>query len=341
VALTDVLGDQSLLFTVESVRDYRNYSGQYANLSGRWNWGVLASDFTIYYFPSQYSSTYTREGAIATERYTGAAGFAVYPLNKFNRVQFSAGYTRVKTDYQDPQVQQQIAQQAAAYGGQVPIYDGSTLPLTAGYTRETTRFREFGPLAGSTVNFRFEYSPGVSSFLSRRTIDVDARKYMRVGGTSMLLATRVRAYSSKGDQPQLFAFGGNMEMRGYDYRSFVGSEGFFAAAELRIPLIHLMATPIGLLGPVRGTVFGNIGGAHYPGEPFDFWTTEPGVSYVNDPLFGQPVDGLRLVDGRASFGVGLQAFLLGMPMHFDWSWLTDLQVRTASSRFQFWIGYDF
>jgi|GEM_PF-4433189 len=84
-----------------------------------------------------------------------------------------------------------------------------------------------------------------------------------------------------------------------------------------------------------------VGGAHYPGEPFDFWTKDPGVSYVNDPLFGQAVDGRRLVDGRASFGVGLQAFLLGMPMHFDWSWLTDLQVRSASARFQFWIGYDF
>ena len=164
---------------------------------------------------------------------------------------------------------------------------------------------------------------------------------MRVGGTSMLLATRVRAYSSKGEQPQLFAFGGNMEMRGYDYRSFVGSEGFFSAAELRIPIIDVMLTPIGLLGPVRGTVFGNVGGARYPGQPFDFWTKDPGVSYVNDPLFGQPVEGRRLVDGRGSFGVGIQAFLLGMPMHFDWSWLTDLKVRSASSRFQFWIGYDF
>jgi hypothetical protein len=102
-----------------------------------------------------------------------------------------------------------------------------------------------------------------------------------------------------------------------------------------------MLTPIGLLGPVRGTVFGNIGGAHYPDEPFQFWTKGAGVSYVNDPLFGQAVEGRRLVDGRASFGIGIQAFLLGMPMHFDWSWLTDLKVRSTSPRFQFWIGYDF
>ena len=341
VALTDVLGDQSFLFTVASVRDYRNYSGQYTNLSSRWNWGVLASDFTRYYFPSLYSYSYSRSDAVATERYTGAAAFAVYPLDKFNRIQFTAGYTRIKSEYQDPTIQFEIEQQAAAYGGRVPIYDGSSLPFSVAFTRETTRFREFGPLSGSTANLRFEYAPGINGLISRRTFDFDVRKYMRVGGTSMLLATRLRAYVSRGDQPQLFGFGGNMEMRGYDYLSFVGSEGFYANAELRIPLIDLMATPIGLLGPVRGTVFGNIGGAKYPGQPYDFWTKGPGVSYVNDPLFGQTVDGRRLVDGRASYGIGLQAFLLGMPMHFDWSWLTDLKVRSLSSRFQFWIGYDF
>jgi outer membrane protein assembly factor BamA len=339
IALTDVLGDQSILFTAASVRDFRNYSAQYANLSGRWNWGVLASDYTIYYFPSVYSSSYTRDGAIGTERYTGAAAFAVYPLNKFNRIQVSAGYTRVKTSYQDPL--QQI--QDAALSGQelVPIYDGTTLPLTIGFTRETTRFREFGPLSGSTIDLSLEYSPGIGSFLSRTTFEFDARKYMRVGGTSMLLATRVRGFSSKGDQPRLFGFGGNMELRGYDYLSFVGSQGFFANAELRIPIIDVMLTPIGLLGPVRGTVFGGMGGAKYPGQPYKFWTNDPGVSLVNDPLFGQPTEGLRLVDGRASFGVGIAAMLLGMPMHFDWTWFTDLQVRSASSRFQFWIGYDF
>ena len=343
VALTDVLGDQSFVFTASSIREYRNYSGQYANLSSRLNWGVQASDFTWYAFsPYQISSFYTRDGALYSERYTGATGFAVYPLNKFNRIQLSAGYFRVKTSYQDPDLQQQILQQAALLGQTgFSLYDGSTLPLSLGYTRETTRFREFGPLSGSTVNVSFEYSPGPGSFLSRKTIDFDARKYLRIGGTSMLLATRVRGFKSTGDQPRYFGFGGNMELRGYNYLSFVGSSGFFANAELRIPLINLMATPIGIMGPVRGTFFGGVGGAHYPGEPFQFWTKGPGVSFVNDPLFGQAVDGRRLVDGRASFGVGVEAFLLGLPMHFDWSWLTDLKVRSTSPRFQFWIGYDF
>ena len=345
VAMTDVLGDQTFIFTASSVRDYRNYQAQYANLSSRLNWGVTASDFTVYYFPYQSyyttASLYTRQGAIGTERYTGATGFALYPLDKFNRIEVSAGYMRVKTAYQDAQAQADIQAQAALFGQLIPTYSGSFAPLSVGYTRETTRFREFGPLSGSTVNLSFELAPKIGSFISRKTVEFDGRKYLRVGGTSMLLATRVRAFASSGDQPRLFGFGGNMEMRGYNYLSFVGTKGFFANAELRLPLIEAMLTPIGLLGPVRGTVFGNIGAAKYPGQTFQFSTTGPGVSYVNDELFGQAVDGRRLVDGRASFGIGLQAFLLGMPMHFDWSWLTDLKVRSTSPRFQFWIGYDF
>ena len=342
VVLTDVLADQNFVFTASSIREYRNYAAQYTNQAQRLNWGVLASDTTYYAFsPYQYSSLYTRDGALYTERYTGAVGFGTYPLNKFNRVQVSAGYFRVKTSYPDPQTELDVLLQAQLQGAYVPIYEGSTIPLSIGYTRETTRFREFGPLAGSTVNLSFEYSPSIGSFVARRTVELDARKYMRVGGTSMLLATRFRGFASSGEQPRLFYFGGNMEMRGYNYLSFVGSKGFFANAELRIPLIEAMLTPIGVMGPVRGVAFGGVGAAKYPGEPFSFWTNQPGVSYVNDSLFGQPVEGRRLVDGRASFGVGVQAFLLGMPMHFDWTWLTDLKVRTTSPRFQFWIGYDF
>ena len=43
-----------------------------------------------------------------------------------------------------------------------------------------------------------------------------------------------------------------------------------------------------------------------------------------DPVYGPPktIDGFKLVDGRASYGVGLETFALGFPIHFDWSWRT-------------------
>jgi hypothetical protein len=75
------------------------------------------------------------------------------------------------------------------------------------------------------------------------------------------------------------------------------------------------------------------------------------------PILGDPqtVSGFRLKDGRASYGVGLETFALGFPIHFDWSWRTLLnkswedvlfanQGGSADFRkpqFAVWIGYDF
>jgi outer membrane protein assembly factor BamA len=155
-------------------------------------------------------------------------------------------------------------------------------------------------------------------------------------------------------------------MRGYEYLQFIGHKAFFANAELRFPLIEAMLTPVGVLGGLRGTFFFNVSGAGFQGLPFTFSRSDtevitPTLGFDIDPfgnlipIQGTPivVDGFRLVDGRASYGIGLQSFLLGFPMHFDWSWRTlfnegyeDALIFGGSAafrkpRFSFWIGYDF
>jgi outer membrane protein assembly factor BamA len=173
-------------------------------------------------------------------------------------------------------------------------------------------------------------------------------------------------------------FGGNSEMRGYDYLEFVGQNAGFLNAELRFPFIEAMLTPIGILGGVRGVFFANLGAANWEGQPFKLYSRDaevvtPIVDYDVDeqtgagiPIFGTPrvIDGFRLVDGRASYGVGLETFALGFPIHFDWSWKTlfnkdwedalfslpctaDGQRNCGGSsafrkaKFAVWIGYDF
>ena len=75
------------------------------------------------------------------------------------------------------------------------------------------------------------------------------------------------------------------------------------------------------------------------------------------PVYGDPltVSGFRLQDGRASYGIGLQSFLLGFPLHVDYVWRTtfnkqweDLVFSSSGGssefrkgKFHFWIGYDF
>jgi outer membrane protein assembly factor BamA len=269
-----------------------------------------------------------------------------YPLDKFRRLSLNAGMLKLKQQFENP-VDEAIARERARQLG-VPffLFDGWIAPVGVTLVQETTRFREFGPLAGSTFALGVEFAPSLAGSLSRRTASVDMRKYLRIGGTSSLLAARVRGFWSGGENPAIFYFGGNMELRGFDYLSFAGTQGFHANVELRLPVIDVMRTPIGILGPVRGTAFFGIGAARYRDEPFTFASSDPGRSFVkldpNDPssFLGEPVTGFHLVDSIASYGFGLQFFFLGYPLHFDWSRRTDFQI-SSDYRFDFWVGFDF
>jgi hypothetical protein len=341
IVLSDVLGDQNFMATVYSARDYRTYEGTYINLARRLHFGLSAYDSTVFAYPSYYIPQYTygREGALYTQRATGGHVFAQYPLDKFRRLDLGAGVVRIEEQYADPELDAYIRELAAAQGLEPYQNNGTFAPLSVSLIQETTRFREFGPLSGSTFALAAQVAPGFAGLKSRYTFSADLRKYMNLG-SSTLFAARFKGFRSSGDNPDWFYFGGDMELRGFQYRSFVGNEGFFANLEFRFPIINVMATPIGLLGPLRGTLYAGMGGARLRGQEYTFWTTEPGVSYVKNP-YGDPVTGRHLVDGRASYGFGVQMVFLGYPMHFDWTKFTDLQSASNSWKFDFWLGFDF
>ncbi len=350
VALTDVLGDQLFTFQVLSVRSYRSYDVRYTNLSRRLHYGANVFDYTMFFYAQPYGTfgtgyygyyDITRDAAIATQRMTGAQVFAEYPLDKFRRIELGAGIMRTDTGYNNPAVEEEVCRNAILLGVPCFIYNGWSTPVSAYFVQETTRFAEFGPLTGSTFRLGVRVAPAVGGLLGRQTYDADLRKYLRLGSTSALLAFRARGFYSTGDNPDYFYFGGNMELRGYPYYGFAGNQGFHANAEFRIPIIHLALTPLGLIGPIRGAAFIGVGGARFKGENYTFASSDPGFSYINDPVFGEPTTGWRLVDGRASYGFGVELFFLGYPMHFDWSKFTDFAVTSNGWDFSFWIGYDF
>src|SRR5690606_16205253 len=244
------------------------------------------------------------------------------------------GISHYKEKYSDPEVEAQAqAYQEALYGTTI-FRNGTSYPIGVALTQETTIFRNYGPVAGSTFRASYQFAPKIGESLSRQTAELDARHYMRLASNGVL-ALRARGFRSWGDYPDFYFFGGNSEMRGYDYLSFVGQEAFFANAELRFPLIEAMLTPLGVMGGLRGTFFFNIGGAGYNQTGFTPWSSSSEsvtqvVDVVRDPstgaltpVFGTAnIEGFRLVDARASYGISLQTFALGFPMHFDWSWRT-------------------
>ena len=374
ITFTDVLGDRQFNVYASSISQYRSMAASYTDLSRRFQYSLQGYSTTLFYYGQQAGVLYDaglgfldRDQAIATRTARGFTAFGIYPFNRYRRMELYSGIVNYKEQYDDPVLQQLADEYQIAQYGQTIFRDGTALPLGAAFVQETTVFREFGPLSGNTMRVAYEISPKVGDTLSRQSVDADLRYYKRLAGTG-LLAFRAKGFKSWGDYPDFFFFGGNSELRGFQYLEFAGHQGFFANAELRFPLVNAMATPIGILGGIRGVFFFGMGAARYNDEPFTFSTSKaeqvrPIVDYSFDPItgflpvYGQPVtvEGFRLRDGRASYGIGLETFALGFPIHFDWSWrtlfnsawedalfaLSGGSSAYRKAKFSVWIGYDF
>ncbi len=393
ISFGDVTGDRQFNVFIASISQYRTMAGSYVNLSRRFQYALQGYSQTTFfygqgnsvYYDLAYQDIVSRDAAQATRTVRGGSALGIYPLNRYRRVQFSGGFVNLEEHYNDPALEAVAKQYQLENYGRSLFNNGSMIPLGVEFVQETTVFREFGPLAGNTVRVAYEIAPPIGGLLSRQTVDVDARHYLRLGGSG-LLATRIKGFKSFGSYPDFTYFGGNSELRGYDYLQFSGQNVMFANAELRFPLIEAALTPIGVIGGIRGVLFANIGGAYFDGQPsnsrctgsasFRFFANgtdvcQPILGYQVDQ-FGLPrtdasgnpivalgppipVSGFRLQDGRASYGIGLETFALGFPIHFDWAWRTlfnqqweNVMFAAAGGseqfrkpRFAVWIGYDF
>jgi hypothetical protein len=382
VTFTDVLGDQQFNFYAESVSQYRSLSLSYLNLSRRFQYALQGFSQTQFYYANNAGTFYAQQygflshdDALSTQTSRGGTIFGIYPLNRYARLEVTGGLINFNQGYNDPVLQQAAEDFQQQVYGQSLFADGTLLPLGAAYVRETTVFREYGPLSGDTLRVGYEYAPKIGGFISRQTADVDARKYIRLA-TNGVLAFRFRGLKSWGDFPAYLYSGGNSELRGYEYLEFIGNKSFFADAELRFPLIEAALTPLGVIGGLRAVAFANFGASEFAHNKMEIYSKSPTVvqnvlNYVQDPFTGvvtpvldapRVVTGLRLVDGRASYGLGLETFALGFPIHFDWSWRTllnkswedfvysyDARIDGETSgskwfrkpKFSIWIGYDF
>ena len=381
VTFTDVLGDKQFNVFAASISQYRTFAASYVNLSRRFQYalqGFSQKQFYYGYTPGQmygYEYAYLdRDDAIATESAMGVTAYGIYPFNRYARMEVSAGLMNFGQEYNDPTLQDLSDQYQEEQYGRTLFSNGNILPLGITYVQETTVFREYGPLAGNTVRIGYEFAPSGGGLLGRQIADVDARYYLRLA-TNGVLAFRAKAFKSWGDYPAYMYYGGNSEMRGYEYLEFIGNKAFFTNAELRFPIIEAALTPFGVIGGLRGVFFANLGANGFEGQSMNVWSTgdtpiSAFLGYTADPtslgavpVFSQEiiVPGFKLIDGRASYGIGLETFALGFPIHFDWAWRTmfnkdyenllffyqgSLEGKTGSDwfrkpKFSVWIGYDF
>ena len=203
-------------------------------------------------------------------------------------------------------------------------------------------------MAGHTFRISLSQALPVSKrFIRNTTVELDLRKYLNIGPNA-LFAARIFGFASRGKNPYIFYFGGNNEIRTEYYYSIVGNEGWYANLEFRFPVFNSATTPIGQIGPIRGTLFVDVGRAIVQGFP---------SMYRFDP--DNPFFPLTLYDAVGSYGFGFQFFFLGFPIHLDF--VKRVEIPDLSQPFQFtdfkdrfgelsdigklraklWIGFDF
>src|SRR5438105_10561622 len=135
-------------------------SFSYLNLSRRFQYALQAYSQTQFFYPQNqvnqlyYDPNYlfSRSDALATQTIRGGEIFGIYPFSHYRRVEISGGYLQYNEQYNDPYLQQSAQQyQLANYGTTQLFRNGSSMPLGLSFVQETTVFREYGPLSGSTM----------------------------------------------------------------------------------------------------------------------------------------------------------------------------------------------
>ena len=311
LSVTDMLGDHNFIFYLASFYGYRSYHLAYMNQRRRLQYYAhLFSESDAYYIP------YLSNLYISLRSRIGADFSLIYPLSRSTRAELTVSAFN-----------QEENSDLFYYGYELPFgqfFNGFALPVKAAIVSETTRFAQYGPNSGRTFRFAAsKYLKLFSKSMDAFTLEGEYRQYMRIDNNT-LLAFRLGGFYSGGENSLLYWTGGNNTLRAVDFRSLVGNKGFFVNAEFRFPLVHAALTPIGVIGPLRGVFFFDVGGMWFNDQKFRVF--EPGS--------------LRLRDAISSYGYGIEFFLFGYPFHVEWVTRTDFKQKRYNG-VNFWIGYDF
>lgn len=308
IQFSDLLGNHRIFVSAGSVSEFASYGVEYLNLKHRWAWGARAFDYRDYFVDNS-----TGEQVKRNYKVTGLEAYAQYPFSRHYRFELNGG-ARTSSD-------------AQIVGFDVfgfPIYrdvDDTFAIVGASLVGDTTRYQRWGPFQGKRFRIGATYGPHISGDFKEDFLlyEADFRAYKQLTRRS-LLAWRVSGLYNGGDRQFNYGFGGLNQLRGYEFRQFVGSNIAWTNLEFRFPLVDLLAFPILPIFDIRGFFFLDAGAAWFDDDrwydpnlgafrvtsageevPFSFWDSDNG----------------RFQDARASWGWGFQFLFLG-GLQFNW-----------------------
>ena len=302
IAISDVLGNEKIHIYLANDSErfgssfWEGFEGglTYINQSRRMNYGVGIFRLTQLYDPDL--------DLVRRERRVGMLGLAMYPFNRFTRVEGSM-LVRHASDHR--------------------LRDGESknVDLVSHYlslVHDNSGWSVLGPSTGSrlllSAGFTRDMTSGAADYAS---VLMEARHYERPLPV-LVSATRVQGQASFGHDAQRFYLGGLTSLRGYDRRTLSGTRTLLVQQEFRLPLVRGLTFAL-----PRAWEFPTISTAVYAD-----WGM--GVEESFEEHLGS-------VGAGAFIGGGYYPVI-----RWNFSWVTpDFQTFSRRPRTQFLIGFNF
>ena len=345
LGFSDLLGNQRIQIVASSVDEFSNFNVSYFNLAHRFNWGVSVYDYRDFFLRATDSGEIDRD---QENRFTGANWFLRYPFSRHYRIDTAVGYLQNEQDF--------LVLDPIDGSTDIEAFTDQFASFNVGITGDTTRYQSFGPFQGKRFHVGTWFAPHLSGDIDGDIVEhqLDFRAYKQLTRRS-LFAVRLATIYNTGERENSYGFGGINQLRGYEFREFIGSRLAWTNLEYRFPLVDSLNFPIFSLVQIRGLFFIDVGAAWFED---DLWWDPVTETYRVDATF-QPVkfdfwnsDLDELQDARASYGVGFQFLLFGLQLNWTWArpadyaqWDRNLQdfvkVDGSGTVNEFYIVYDF
>ena len=294
----------------------------YTYLPRRWDLSAGLFHFNNYY-SGRTTSLGEQLGAprLFSERNFGALASALYPFDRFRRIEFNFTQTFLERKFYE----QDVFGDYFVVGREYRSVSSPAVSLIS----DNALWGYYGPVNGHRTNLT--YAPALPWFenaLSYQSLMLDSRSYWNLTH-GYTFATRWLGIASAGRDPQVFRVGGFSTLRGYSDFDLLGSRVVIASAEVRFPFIQ----QLGVVGPLPLGFF-NLRGAAF----FD-----AGIIWPSDErLRWEPLRTAVLPENgyAVGFGTGVRSALSFMLLKLDVAWGTDL-TDVSKPRWYFSIGPEF
>jgi len=334
LAFSDYLGDKRIIAVLSSYDALSNFNISYWDLSKRLQWGVNLFDDRDFFFVAVDPVSGQVLDRRDEVRLTGARAFLSYPFGLSSRAEAGVGYAFYKIDIPRPGIDPDTGQLIIVrdqFKTDYPFVD-------AALVGDSAIFAPWGPVSGRRWRLDASYA-GVSSDDGGPFTEFsgDYRQYFSLTQRSSF-AVRLFAGVRDGTGANPFRLGGDT-IRGFPFRSLSGDRAAFLNAELRFPLLDLVATPVFNFQGIQGRIFLDVGAVWY--DDIGVIRINPdGTVTIKDFEFWNS-DENRLEDGIATYGWGFTVRFLGLDLNWDFAKRWDFNNTLAGFQTTFYIGTRF